>query len=142
MASSTKLQVKNLDAHDLFPAWSDSQWDELSTSSHMIFMYMTKDVIDVFALFGHHSEDPVVHLLKLVVLPQKRRQRLATQLMQEAVSFWGTKKKSAIYLEVEETNLKAINCYDRLGFEKLHLKKHFYGQERNAWSMQLRLGLH
>ncbi len=47
--------------------------------------------------------------------------------------------KNRILLEVDETNIKAMGLYEKIGFKKIAIRKNYYGQNRNGIIMEKKL---
>lgn len=52
----------------------------------------------------------------------------------DEINFFG----EDIFLEVYEKNLFAIKLYEKIGFEKISVRKNYYGQNKNAIIMMLK----
>lgn len=84
-----------------------------------------------------------VHLLNITVAPPFRRQGWA-QLMLSALFTWARGLNvTSVWLEVRESNLGALALYERLGFERVGLRRRYYplkaNQREDAVVMQLTL---
>lgn len=63
---------------------------------------------------------------------------LAFQLLSEWLCF-ASQQDGSVYLEVHEKNQAALGLYQKLGFEKLGIRKKYYSDGANAISFQLDL---
>lgn len=88
-----------------------------------------------FALFKISPLEELAHLLKILVVPQKRREKLGAALLQDSLEGLKGHQVSKFYLEVEVGNLPAISLYERFGFAKIHQISNFYGQSKDALIM-------
>ena len=52
----------------------------------------------------------------------------------DEINFFG----EDIFLEVYKKNLFAIKLYEKIGFEKISVRKNYYGQNKNAIIMMLK----
>ena len=73
-----------------------------------------------------------VHLLNITVAPSFQGQGWARCLMQ-ALSLWAqTNQASSLWLEVRESNARALKLYRAFGFEQVGLRKDYYPSGRNS----------
>ncbi len=84
-----------------------------------------------------------VHLLNLTVAPAFQRQGWAPLLL-EALAGWSRGQGAQwLWLEVRESNQRALDIYARQGFRRVGLRKDYYpaagNQRENALVMSLRL---
>lgn len=118
-----------------FPApWNFEQWKALAQEKDYFLLCSQ----DGFALYKLVALENLAHLLKIVILPQKRGKGLGLELLENSISKLSEFDYHNFYLEVEESNLAAQKIYKAVGFKPLHLVKNFYGQERHAWTMGFR----
>ncbi len=68
-----------------------------------------------------------VHIMKLAVAPEHRRQGVATRLVAQALAEARREGGIRAILEVRPSNTAAIGLYTRLGFRKLGTRKRYYG---------------
>jgi len=123
--------------------WQDEQ-------NELLLLYFSENCIHAFALwkieFEFEDKHHFAHLLKFALAPGQRGQKSPFSLSEV---FWGqqsqclgrvTKNRPrawSYFLEVEQSNLRAIGFYRKVGFEEIPggLTKHFYGQDRHAVKM-------
>ena len=63
-------------------------------------------------------------ITNIAVLPEYRRQKIASRLAEKMISLCGEDEQ--IVLEVRESNIAAIALYEKLGFVKAGIRKRFY----------------
>ena len=68
-----------------------------------------------------------VHIMKLAVAPEHRRQGLATYLVDRALAEAHREGGTRALLEVRPSNTAAIGLYTRLGFHRIGARKRYYG---------------
>ena len=68
-----------------------------------------------------------VHIMKLAVTPEHRRQGLATRLVEQALAEARRVGGTRAILEVRPTNTAATGLYTRLGFRRIGARKRYYG---------------
>ena len=91
--------------------------------------------IVAFSLWKISKLEGLVHLLKVLVLPDWRGKGLGKSFLQSSLDFFVKNSLYRFYLEVEDNNFSAIRAYEYLGFGKLHKALDFYGAGRNALKM-------
>jgi ribosomal protein S18 acetylase RimI-like enzyme len=67
------------------------------------------------------------HLLTIDVLPDFRRHRVGTELLQKIERLFRDKGAKACRLEVREGNLAALSLYQKLGYESIAKLRNYYG---------------
>lgn len=130
-------EVIALDHNFMSYAWSEKQWLSIDESQHLMFVAESEHVVG-FALYRLSEYEQLAHLLKIVVVP--------TEQGQKTKDFFAMQKKQLvqlglkrIYLEVAETNLRALSFYKRQGFTLLHKAKSYYSDGASALMMELSL---
>ncbi len=96
-----------------------------------IFVYEDKKKILGFISYVKVMDS--VDLLDLIVDPKHRRKHIATNLMDYMIT--NLKPEDKIYLEVSVHNEAAIHLYENFGFEKIHTREKYYGEE-DAYVME------
>ncbi len=84
---------------------------------------------------------PKGHVISIAVLPEHRRKGIATALLKEALArmrdHYGARE---CYLEVRVSNTPAISLYEKLGFKKTDIVRHYYLDGEDAYIMTVPLG--
>jgi ribosomal-protein-alanine N-acetyltransferase len=80
-----------------------------------------------------------IHVNKIAVSPQARRQGLATRLMDEVFTLGRDLRTEEIYLEVRVSNTPARLFYERLGFSTAGRRPRYYLDGEDALVMVCRL---
>lgn len=65
-------------------------------------------------------------ILRIGVSLDCQRQGIAKQILEGIVQFLGYTQAEKLMLEVREDNYPAIKLYESVGFEQIHLRKHYY----------------
>ncbi len=131
-------KVFSLDV-SFFPLpWGKEAWSSCSDNGNLLSLLLLDQEISGFILYCL-LPDLTAHLLKILVLPELRGQNYAEKLFKESLEKLRELKARSIYLEVAQGNTRACRFYDKNHFQKLHLKKGYYSNGENAWSMALEL---
>lgn len=126
------LQLSAWDRSYFPTPWTLEQWLDLGKNNGYFLIMSTSG----FALFRLSCVEELAHLLKIVILPSFRKQKIGKTMLVWAFEDLKNKGIKRIFLEVEESNLSAKRLYDSLNFLPLHRVKNFYGHERHAWTME------
>ncbi len=131
--------LKDLDSKYFPTPWDSFSWDHvLSNGADRFILIDERDAsIPGFILFDLNVVDSFAHLLKILVNPENRGQRIGKDLLNEAVSVLKKRGIKTYFLEVEEENVVARNLYENTGFKVIHKKKHFYSNGGTAIIMKL-----
>lgn len=125
---------------DYFPRpWSFKDWKSLDYTCHHLLAWKLEKEIVGFALFGFIPSDDTAHLLKICMLPGRRSQGVAQEFWSEIVKWLKDKGIQKVYLEVEETNARAVGFYRKAGFLELRKVKGYYSDGVNGLMMLLTL---
>ncbi|MFW9985800.1 MAG: ribosomal protein S18-alanine N-acetyltransferase [Candidatus Odinarchaeota archaeon] len=80
------------------------------------------------------------HIVSVAVLPDFRRQGLATELIKQSMKAMETDYNAKeIILEVRMTNLPAIQLYEKVGFHKIRILRSYYRNGEDAQLMAIKL---
>lgn len=80
-------------------------------------------------------------ILRLAVLPSRRREGIGRALVEFIISSADVLRLERLTLEVRASNEPAIRLYEGLGFLKTGERKNYYSEPReDAWLMDLDLG--
>ena len=80
-----------------------------------------------------------MHVNKIAVAPELRRQGIADALMAHALTFAQEHDVEAISLEVRQSNESAQAFYAHLGFETTYIRKRYYPDGEAALVMTMKL---
>jgi ribosomal-protein-alanine N-acetyltransferase len=133
------LQVEqNAYAHP----WTRAVFNDTLQAGYQAQMLMREHtVIGYFVAMQGVDE---VHLLNITVSPQYQRQGWAVVIMQAMHTWARSVLAQWSWLEVRLNNAPAIHLYQRLGYERVGLRKNYYpdghGRREDAIVMSLQLG--
>lgn len=95
---------------------------------------------------GHVVAMPGVqeaHLLNITVAPERQGQGWALMML-DALSLWARRQGAhCLWLEVRQSNGRALQVYERYGFERLGLRKDYYpaARQQREHAVVMRLNL-
>jgi len=79
---------------------------------------------------------PKGHVISIAVVPEHRRKGIATALMREALARMAKNYGAGeCYLEVRVSNEPAISLYEKMGFTKRSIIRHYYLDGEDAYLM-------
>jgi [ribosomal protein S18]-alanine N-acetyltransferase len=132
-------QALELDHSDFPRPWTTQQWLALNPEQHLLMSWMEQDHCRGFCLFQLLPGDEQAHLLKICIAPMHRGPDFSGRFWQGLLAELTRRSITSIYLEVEETNERAIGFYRRMGFQTLRVARKYYSDGVNALIMQLSL---
>jgi len=128
-------QLALLDKQYFPTPWDLGSWLHLFHHDRLLVMITIEDQVMGFCLFDKSTMDSFAHLLKILIVPSFRDLGYGHKLLLGAVSHLGLKGINKFFLEVESDNDAAQRLYESIGFKRIHLKKDFYGKNRDALIM-------
>ena len=75
-------------------------------------------------------------IMTIAVAPEFRRKGIAKELISRLESWAKARGAIAMMLEVDVTNIEAIDLYTKLGYETLNVRKNYYGYGKDAQIMR------
>ena len=129
-------EVIDLDQSHFPHPWKPLDWLDLRSDQYLLYRWAS-DPILAFALFSRLPQDETAHLLKICLHPSVRGQGLSTKFWSEIIEQLRLGGVKFIYLEVQQSNARAIHFYEKVGFQKLCIIKGFYSTGESAITMQL-----
>ena len=119
--------------------WSKEMFDEcFSVPNFSGFVCEENDVICGYVCVAYACDEADV--LDLCVDTVFRRKGYGAMLMESAISFLRSKLVTNVFLEVRVSNAAAIGLYEKLGFEKVGIRKKYYENTEDAYVYGLKLG--
>ena len=134
-------QIKEIAELDqlYFPRpWKREDWASLNFSHHSLWAWKQDGRVVGFALFATPQDD-TSHLLKILVLPESRGSGVSRLFWDHLCVSLRNLGYKGVYLEVEESNVRARGFYEKLGFQLLRRAKSYYSDGADAIMMQLTL---
>ena len=117
------------------PYWNQNMLSEVlanKTDKRMWIYEVDNDVVGFIIDMSHKDE---ISLLNLAI--HKSQQGLGHGLKMLKKYIKSIPDKYSIYLEVNKNNIKALNMYTKLNFEKVSIRKSYYPDGGDAINMQL-----
>lgn len=140
ISESDAKELAELDRQCFSVPWSEKSFaDESKNNIAVYFVAKIDGKIAGYAGFWHVADEG--DITNIAVLPEYRRQGIASKLLEQLVLEAKERKLELLTLEVRESNASAIALYERFGFEKIGQRKRFYtNPEEDALIMTLYFG--
>lgn len=91
--------------------------------AHLLVLKRGETVVG-YMDFWHVADE--MHLINIAVHPEKRRQGIATLLMDHLIAYAQEKGVRVIFLDVRVSNGSAIALYEKYGFKSAGVRKGYY----------------
>lgn len=102
----------------------------LNTNSHYLIAKSNNEIVGFGGIWFGYEE---VHITNIVTRIDKRNQGIASKLLENLISIAKTIPKCILLtLEVRESNLPAINLYEKFNFKKVGIRRNYYNGIENA----------
>lgn len=115
--------------------WGQDSWQSAYAQKNKYMVCLNKSGFILVNLPIDKNE--VVHLLKILTIPNFQRKGLGFKLFTESVAFLKKENYNTIYLEVSAQNTAALKFYDKLGMKRVHLAAKYYSDGSDAYKMLL-----
>ena len=106
------------------PRWTQSAWVDAIRPPHLAFVAEDGDAIAGFAITAVTAD--IAELQTLAVVPARRRQGIARQLLAATLEKLRSAAVPELWLEVRVFNEPAIRLYRGLGFEETGRRPRYY----------------
>jgi len=121
--------------------WTRGNFTDALKSGYQAQLLMADDTL--LGYFVAMKGVDEVHLLNITVAPAHQRQGWA-HVMLDALAIWARGQGAQwLWLEVRQSNERAISVYERHGYRRVGQRKNYYpavhGQREDAVVMSLRL---
>jgi ribosomal-protein-alanine N-acetyltransferase len=104
--------------------WSDKIFRDCFFAGYPGWVLEQDGRVICFTLISIHGDE--CHLLNLGVHPQYQRQGFGSQMLVHAINSAKALGAMMIYLEVRETNTRAIALYQKMNFIQIGTRKDYY----------------
>jgi [ribosomal protein S18]-alanine N-acetyltransferase len=112
--------------------WSEAGIRTSLNSSQTTALVSARDHHITGCIFGCRVEHEA-EILNLAVKSIYRRNGEGNELVQQLLAAWQSQNVQRIFLEVRESNVGAVQFYERLGFQQIGRRKKYYsGPEEDA----------
>lgn len=132
-------RILEIEQRSFITPWTKKMIDEtLSSSISTGFIIEGGNILLGYIML--YSVLNEAHILNIATNPDYRRKGYATQLVRHIIEYCGKRGISDFFLEVRDSNIKAIKLYRMFGFEVVGKRKGYYTDtHEDALLMQLSL---
>lgn len=96
------------------------------------FYYVAKSENEIVGFAGIWKSLDDIHITNIVTKKNKRHQGIASKLLEQLLEVSKQQHLSSLTLEVNEKNINAIHLYEKYHFQKIGIRKNYYGHTDNA----------
>lgn len=126
------IELESIHAASFFEAWDQDTFDAFLTIFGTAGVYVEFDhQIVGFILYRQAFSD--AEILTFCVLPDFQNKGLGALLLTEMLDI--LEKPWKCFLEVSKMNESAIALYKKHGFDVVHTRKNYYGENLDAYMM-------
>jgi len=119
--------IERIERQGMPSPWSEAALrEEIGAANGFALVAACGETVCGYAFF--RTILPESELLHLVVAPEWRRRRVATALLDQAVTGLAAQGCTVCFLEVRASNVVALRLYARTGFVWTGTRKHYYSQ--------------
>lgn len=111
-----------------YAPWTAKQFLESVEKDHCWVMTLAEEVVG-FCIMQTVLDE--ANLLLMAIRPDQQGKGLGFALLDYAIAQLG-EKCVQIFLEVRESNLTAIQLYEKIGFHQIDIRKNYYPLPNNA----------
>ena len=120
-------QVERIERDAAPSSWSEAQVrEEIGAANGFALVAASGDTVYGYAFF--RTCFPESELVHLAVAPERRRRKVATSLLAQAMAGLADQGYTTCYLEVRKSNIAARQLYARAGFVQVGTRKQYYSQ--------------
>lgn len=104
--------------------WTDAIFKDCLHAGYPAWVMEQAGKVVSFTIIALHGDE--CHLLNISVHPNFQRKGLGQQMLEFAVQAAKDRGALIIYLEVRESNNRAIALYQKMGFSQVGVRKDYY----------------
>lgn len=134
--------VAELEKRSFSRPWSAEGFKDVLGRDDVLFLVALscRDKTDVLGYICMYMSLDEGEITNVAVLPEYKRQGIATVLLDETVKLAGERGITHIFLEVRRSNEPALGLYRSRGFKELGIRKDFYDDPKeDAYVLELEL---
>jgi len=107
--------------------WSRGIFNDCMRVGYNCWVYVEQDELLAYGLVCVAANE--AHVLNLCVAPDVQGQGLGKRMLYKLMQLAEERDASSIFLEVRESNVVALNLYEKEGFNRIGLRKGYYPVE-------------
>jgi ribosomal-protein-alanine N-acetyltransferase len=126
-------QVHNIESILFSDPWPKHSFINELSQKNISFPFVVEENSRIVAYIICWYYINELHIGNIAVIPEKQRQGIGTFLMNQVFDYFAEYEKA--FLEVRESNKKAINLYELFGFKTIFRRKSYYSNGEDALVM-------
>ena len=133
-----KISVEQFGKH----SWGKSLFlDDIEKENKFAYVLTKDKTLIAFLIFmlTESEAGPEYNITNLATKQEYKKMGYAQELISFVKNFSKQNQICKIWLEVRESNLPAINLYEKLGFKTDYIRKNYYSDGENACIMSFNL---
>ncbi len=132
---ATESEAKILTAihQECFPTyWSINSFNDFfSVDGTLALLAENPHAVGMMVYRLHHEQADII---TIAVRPACRRRGIARALLAQAMQTMASRGVNAIFLDVEDGNVAALQLYETHGFTVINRRKHYYKQKDGSFT--------
>ena len=125
MTKEDAYELSKLDEVSFSVPWTENQFKGEAENEIATYFLATVDE-KIVGYIGYWNVLNEGNITNIAVLPEYRRQKIASKLLEYAIKNAIAENLSLMTLEVRKSNEPAKNLYAKFGFEPLGIRKDYY----------------
>jgi len=104
--------------------WTEGIFNDCIRVGYECWLAMMKDDVIAHAVISVAAGES--HILNISIDPDHQNKGIGKQFIEFLVDIAKSKQASVIMLEVRPSNVRAISCYNAVGFNEIGCRKNYY----------------
>jgi ribosomal-protein-alanine N-acetyltransferase len=104
--------------------WSEKSFRDALQSEENIYLVAEEEQIAGYC--GIWISYETADLCNMAVMPEYRRRQIGEALLLEGINRAAKRQVQSLLLEVRQSNQAAIGLYEKIGFQKIGIRKNYY----------------
>lgn len=121
------LAVTQISTAGGYSNWNEVTFESCFKENYRAWVLVNDEEIMGFLVFLMNLDE--IEILNIGVLAKDQRKGLAAYLIKQLLEFSAENKMKQIFLEVNQSNLPAIQLYGKQGFQQVGYRKNYYSKE-------------
>lgn len=107
--------------------WTEGIFNDCIRVGYNCWVYMEQDALISYGLVSVAANE--AHVLNLCVAPHAQGHGHGKRMLYKLIALAEEREARSIFLEVRESNVVALNLYEKEGFNRIGLRKGYYPVE-------------
>jgi len=107
--------------------WTEGIFNDCIRVGYNCWVYIEQDELISYGLVSVAANE--AHVLNLCVAPRAQGRGHGKRMLYKLIALAEERQARSIFLEVRESNIAALNLYEKEGFNRIGLRKGYYPVE-------------